>query len=63
MFSDGLTDSIQAERSENRLRAFEQSAQQTMANLKSLIDPKLNEDDVTMLLVKRFAGSSSGLSA
>ena len=35
-----------------------------MANLKSLVDPKFNEDDVTILLVKRIAGSAdSGVSA
>jgi phosphoserine phosphatase RsbU/P len=60
VFSDGLTDSIQAERPENRLRdAFAESAARTMANLKSLIDPKFNEDDVTILLVKRIAASPS----
>jgi len=65
IFSDGLTDSIQGEHPENRLRdAFADSAGRTMANLKSLIDPKFNEDDVTILLVKRIAGSaSSGASA
>jgi len=31
-----------------------------MANLKSLVDPKFNEDDVTILLVKRLADSASG---
>ncbi len=60
IFTDGLTDSIQGEHPENRLReAFAESAAQTMANLKSLIDPKFNEDDVTILLVKRVADSAS----
>jgi len=65
MFTDGLTDSIQAEYPENRLRdAFDESAGRTVANLKSLVDPKFNEDDVTILLVKRIAGSAySGVSA
>ena len=64
MFSDGLPDSIQGEHPENRLcDAFAESVGRTMANLKSLIDPKFNEDDVTILLVKRIAGSSSGFSA
>jgi sigma-B regulation protein RsbU (phosphoserine phosphatase) len=65
IFTDGLTDSIQGEYPENRLRdAFAESAGRTMANLKSLVDPKFNEDDVTILLVKRIAGSlSSGASA
>lgn len=64
IFTDGLTDSIQGEHPENLLRdAFAASAERTMANLKSPADPKFNEDDVTILLVKRIAGSSSGVSA
>lgn len=65
LFSDGLTDSIQGQHPESRLHdAFADSAGQTMANLKSLVDPKFNEDDVTILLLKRMAGSaSSGASA
>jgi len=56
IFTDGLTDSIQGEHPENRLRdALAESAERTMANLKSLVDPKFNEDDVTILLVKRIA--------
>jgi phosphoserine phosphatase RsbU/P len=63
IFTDGLTDSIQGEHPENLMRdAFAESAERTMANLKS-VDPKFNEDDVTILLVKRIAGSSSGVSA
>jgi phosphoserine phosphatase RsbU/P len=65
IFTDGLTDSIQGEHPENRLRdALAENAERTMANLKSLVDPKFSEDDVTMLLVKRIVSSaSSGLSA
>jgi serine phosphatase RsbU (regulator of sigma subunit) len=60
-FTDGLTDSIQGEYPENRLRdAFAESAERTMGNLKSLVDPKFNEDDITILLLKR--GSASGVS-
>jgi hypothetical protein len=56
-----LTDSIQGKNPENRLRdAFAVSAGRTMANLKSLVDPKFNEDDVTILLVKRIAGCFDG---
>jgi sigma-B regulation protein RsbU (phosphoserine phosphatase) len=63
IFTDGLTESIQGEHPENLLRdAFDESPGQTMTNLKSLVDPKFNEDDVTILLVKRTAGSSSGVS-
>jgi serine phosphatase RsbU (regulator of sigma subunit) len=64
IFTDGLSDSIQGEHPENRLRdAFAESAERTMANLKSLVDPKFNEDDITILLVRRTAGSSRGVSA
>lgn len=65
IFTDGLTDSIQGEHPENRVcDAFAESAGRMMANLKSLVDPKFNEDDVTILLVKRIAGfAHSGVSA
>jgi len=65
IFTDGLTDSIRGKNPEDRLcDAFAESAEGTMANLKSLVDPKFNEDDVTILLVKRIAGPfSSGVSA
>jgi serine phosphatase RsbU (regulator of sigma subunit) len=64
IFTDGLTDSIQGEHPENLLRdAFGESAERTMASLKSLVDPKFNEDDITILLVKRGVVSSSGVSA
>jgi len=60
IFTDGLTDSIQGKNPENCLRdAFAETAGQTMANLKSLVDPKFNEDDVTIVLVRRVAGSAS----
>src|SRR5262249_27128487 len=53
-FTDGLTDSISGNDAENRLRsALEDGSSTTMSRLKSLIDPKFNEDDITMLLVKR----------
>jgi serine phosphatase RsbU (regulator of sigma subunit) len=60
IYTDGLTDSIQGEHPENRLRdAFGESAGQMMENLKAPVDPKFNEDDVTILLVKRMAASAS----
>jgi len=63
IFTDGLTDSIRGEHPDNILRhAFAESAEQTMANLKSLVDPKFNEDDITILLVKRAARSSCAMS-
>jgi sigma-B regulation protein RsbU (phosphoserine phosphatase) len=59
MFSDGLTDSIQGKNPEDRVSdAIGDSAGRTIANLKSLIDPKFNEDDVTILLVKRIAAAA-----
>jgi sigma-B regulation protein RsbU (phosphoserine phosphatase) len=61
IFTDGLTDSIQGDHPEGRLRdAVAESVERTMANLKSLVDPNFNEDDVTILLVKRLAGSAPG---
>ncbi|MGC1170434.1 MAG: PP2C family protein-serine/threonine phosphatase [Candidatus Acidiferrales bacterium] len=62
IFTDGLTDSIRGENPEDRLRdALTDSTERTMANLKFLVDPKFNEDDVTILLVKRIAGSPSSV--
>jgi phosphoserine phosphatase RsbU/P len=65
VFTDGLTDSIQGERPENRVRdAFAESAGRMMANLLSLVDAKFSEDDVTILLVKRISGPAhNGVSA
>jgi sigma-B regulation protein RsbU (phosphoserine phosphatase) len=64
IFTDGLTDalpdSIRGSDPEGRLRnAITDDPAKTMLNLKSLIDPKLSEDDVTILLVKRVAASVS----
>jgi sigma-B regulation protein RsbU (phosphoserine phosphatase) len=60
VFTDGLTDSISGKTPENRLRsALADSPERTMINLKSLVDPKLNEDDVTILLVKRITDAAS----
>src|SRR5271165_5138334 len=62
LYTDGLTDSISGENAESRLRdALADSSRRTIANLKSLVNPKFNDDDVTILLVKREAtGGSSG---
>jgi serine phosphatase RsbU (regulator of sigma subunit) len=58
VFTDGLTDSIPGEDPASRLRdAVADSARRTMSNLRSLVDPKHNEDDVTIVLVKRTADS------
>ncbi len=59
LFTDGLTDSIPGENPQDRLRdALAKNSAGTMAKLKSLIDPKFNQDDVTLLLVKRTAGAA-----
>jgi sigma-B regulation protein RsbU (phosphoserine phosphatase) len=58
-FTDGLPDSVAGENPERRLQeALAGEPGSTLANLKRLIDPALNEDDVTMLLVKRTAGEA-----
>jgi serine phosphatase RsbU (regulator of sigma subunit) len=60
VFTDGFTDSISAENAEDRLRyALADTSGKTMHLLKSLVDPHFNEDDVTILLVKRDAGAAS----
>ncbi|MGB9455062.1 MAG: PP2C family protein-serine/threonine phosphatase [Bryobacteraceae bacterium] len=65
VFTDGLTDSIQGEDPESRLRdALADSSKPTMSSLKRLVDPTHNEDDVTILSVKRTVDSvSSGVLA
>lgn len=61
VFTDGLTDSISGENPEANLRAaFADGSRRTMSTLKSLIDPEFNEDDVTILLVKRRADGRAG---
>jgi phosphoserine phosphatase RsbU/P len=54
IFTDGLTDSIAGDNAESRLRdALADRSGKTMTILQSLIDPHFNEDDVTILLIKR----------
>jgi sigma-B regulation protein RsbU (phosphoserine phosphatase) len=56
LFTDGLIDSIPSENPTDLLRdALADDSQRTMATIKSLVDPKLNKDDVTILLLKRTA--------
>jgi len=60
LFTDGLIDSIPAENSSDRLRdALADDSRRTMATIESLVDPKLNKDDVTILLLKRTTASAS----
>lgn len=56
VFTDGLPDSIPGESPEGSLRdAMTADPPTSLASLKRLIDPGLNEDDITILLVKRLA--------
>jgi len=60
VFTDGFTDSISGENPEERvLDALADPSGTTMLHLKSLVDPHFNEDDVTLLLVKRDADADS----
>jgi serine phosphatase RsbU (regulator of sigma subunit) len=60
LFTDGLSDSISGENAEDRLcAALADASGKTMEILKSLIDPHFNEDDITILLVKRHADPAS----
>jgi len=59
-FTDGLPDSISGDTSEVRLRdAVNGDLETSLANLKRLVDPGLNEDDITVLLVKRLQSKES----
>jgi serine/threonine protein phosphatase PrpC len=61
LFTDGLTDSIAAKNPQECLRdVLADSSNSKMASLKSLLDPKLNDDDVPILLVGRPARSNPG---
>lgn len=54
LYTDGLTDSISGNDIEGRLRgAISDHPAKTMSNLKLLIDLKLNEDDVSILVLRR----------
>jgi serine phosphatase RsbU (regulator of sigma subunit) len=61
LFTDGLTDSISGENAEERLpEALTGGSGRTMSRLTSLVDAKFNEDDITILLVKRDSDAASG---
>lgn len=58
VYTDGLPDSIPGDSPEDSLyRALDDDLARTMSNLKTLVDPRFNEDDVTVLLVKRRPAS------
>jgi len=62
MFTDGLPDSISGSDPEGLIqKALAGQPESTMSNLISLISLDLNEDDVTILLLKRDASATSGL--
>jgi len=49
-------DSIRGDNPEGRLRdALAQDARNQISDLNALVDPRLTEDDITILLVKRVA--------
>lgn len=57
IYTDGLTDSIPGEAPQDRLRgALAADPGISLSSLTRLVDPTLNADDVTILLVKRTAG-------
>ena len=61
LFTDGLTDSISAKNPADQLRcALADNSGKTMSMLESSVDPKLNADDVTILLLKRVPAHVSG---
>ena len=54
IYTDALPDSIPVYSPQDSLyRALDNDLARTMLNLKALVDPRFNEDDVTLLLVKR----------
>jgi serine phosphatase RsbU (regulator of sigma subunit) len=61
LFSDGLPDSISGSDPERLMeKAVVERQDSTMSNLISLINRDLNEDDVTIMLLKRDASPPSG---
>ncbi len=61
LYTDGLTDSISGDDAESSLRdALADGSERTISHLQSLVNPKFNDDDVTILLVKRDADAGSG---
>jgi serine phosphatase RsbU (regulator of sigma subunit) len=54
LFTDGLTDSVGGEDPEGRLRkAIAETPAKSLTNIRSLIDPQFNEDDITILVLTR----------
>jgi serine phosphatase RsbU (regulator of sigma subunit) len=60
IFTDGLPDGIGGQSPERQIcDTLASDAKETMLALKALIDPKFNEDDVTILLLTRLVGCDS----
>jgi serine phosphatase RsbU (regulator of sigma subunit) len=57
-FTDGLTDGIGGQNPEERICETMRDSGSTMSNLKSLVNPKFNQDDITILLLTRVVGSA-----
>jgi sigma-B regulation protein RsbU (phosphoserine phosphatase) len=54
LYTDGLTDSIAGDDPEKRVReSLAGDSSETMQNLKALVDARLSQDDVTILVVRR----------
>jgi len=54
-YTDGLTDGIGDENPEERVGAALAFPGPTISNLQALLDPKFNEDDITLLLLTRLS--------
>ena len=60
IYTDGLTDSVSGDSPQGLLRtAVTTDPHKSLSNLKALIDPELNEDDITVLLAKRVMTQST----
>jgi len=61
LYTDGLTDSVSGERPQDLLRMAVTTGdpRKSLSNLKALIDPTLNEDDITVLVAKRVTAGSA----
>jgi len=59
VFTDGLSDSVPGESPPDRLRAaLTPEAESSLTGVVNLVDPALNEDDITILLIERSKESA-----
>ena len=62
VFTDGLPDGIGGQMPEQRIcEALRGNAKDTMRVLERLVDSKFNEDDITILLLRRVVGTTAAL--